>query len=464
MKAPYYWVSKRKFWMSGKKANLHVVVLLLFMYTMINTGKTQCIADFSYTADSVTGNVQFMNLSTADTLTPIFYNWYSQSAVPVSTDKHPMIHLAPGTHTICLTVIKSGCRDSVCKPVTMPPVYCNSAFSYTIDQVTGEASFTNLSAGDSITYHWSFADGTHSTQKEPVHTFASNGWYYVCLNIYNTDSSCTDVTCEFVRVNKNTPAPCNPSFMPIYDNTSRRLVNFFNTTTPDSTNTFVWFINSDTIRDENPVYLFPDSGFYKVCMLVSGQNCADSVCKFIEILGDVALCNAAFTYRLYPDSGVSRSERIAVFSNASEGESLNYAWDFGDNTTSQASHPRHYYPEDGEYKVCLKAYNHSLACSDTMCTLITIRTVTGTKEQYADADVRVYPVPFTDVVQVELKASCDAEVRAVVYDLVGRIRHVSEYKYIPGEAVKLNLADMEKGLYLLDIHSGNRHKTVRIFK
>ncbi len=58
-----------------------------------------------------------------------------------------------------------------------------------------DSSYTSV--GNITSYYWDFNDGQHSTIKNPIHTFTSNGYYNVCLTIA-TDSGCTSTYCDTV--------------------------------------------------------------------------------------------------------------------------------------------------------------------------------------------------------------------------------------------------------------------------
>lgn len=56
--------------------------------------------------------------------------------------------------------------------------------------------FTDQSIGFPTTWNWSFGDGTFSTERQPLHTFPSEGAYEVCLKVHNdcgTDSICKNL-------------------------------------------------------------------------------------------------------------------------------------------------------------------------------------------------------------------------------------------------------------------------------
>lgn len=444
-------------------------ILLLLTYTISNNTYAQCEANFTFTIDSLNGKVTFTNLSVAqDTLTPVFFTWYSQPTVPLSSDKNPVIQLDSGTHNICLKISNGGCTDSICMDIVMPPVYCKALFTYVVDQNTRKADFTNISSGVNLTYLWSFNDG-YSTAENPSNTYTSNGWKWVCLNITTADSSCKNTYCEHVRIDKVSPTPCAADFFFEIDTINPKLVHFYNSTIGDTGITYFWLLAEDTTSLENPSHEYSDTGYFTVCLLTSGQNCADSICKTVEIFPIVTVCDAAFSYALYPDSGSNASNRIAVFSNSSDGENLSYTWNFGDGSAvSTIAAPVHYYPVDGEYTVCLKAYNTAKACEDSVCKVITIVTDSTTGIGSTDFqlnNITVYPVPFTDLLTLDFSSAGSGNLKLNIYDMIGKTRYTTQGKLEQGlNHIEINTSGLSRGLYLLELETGNGAKTLRIIK
>ncbi len=54
-------------------------------------------------------------------------------------------------------------------------------FAY--EKLHGRVQFNNLSSDKAISYHWDFGDGTTSTEKNPLHTYAAAGYYDVTLTV-----------------------------------------------------------------------------------------------------------------------------------------------------------------------------------------------------------------------------------------------------------------------------------------
>ena len=53
-----------------------------------------------------------------------------------------------------------------------------------------------------LTYLWDFGDGETSTEAQPVHTYAGNGPYWLCVTV-DDGFGCTDTYCDSVSVDEN---------------------------------------------------------------------------------------------------------------------------------------------------------------------------------------------------------------------------------------------------------------------
>jgi hypothetical protein len=61
-----------------------------------------------------------------------------------------------------------------------------------------QVNFTDNASYEPTSWHWNFGDGTMSQDTSPVHTYAQNGVYYVCLTVCNANSC--DTLCRDVYV------------------------------------------------------------------------------------------------------------------------------------------------------------------------------------------------------------------------------------------------------------------------
>lgn len=80
---------------------------------------------------------------------------------------------------------------------------CDASFASTSDTLTVDFTATD---GSAFTYTWDFGDGNTSTSANPVHTYASEGTYYVCLTveIFVQGQTVNCTSCDSVTVSNST--------------------------------------------------------------------------------------------------------------------------------------------------------------------------------------------------------------------------------------------------------------------
>ena len=102
-----------------------------------------------------------------------------------------------GTYQVCLSITDDCGTDSSCTQVTLVCPAPSVAFSSTTSLLV--ASFMDGSSGSgTLNYVWNFGDGNTSTIQNPVHTYAMDGIYQVCLSI--VDDCGSDSTCQMLSV------------------------------------------------------------------------------------------------------------------------------------------------------------------------------------------------------------------------------------------------------------------------
>lgn len=112
-------------------------------------------------------------------------------------------------------------------------------------------------------------------------------------------------------------------------------------------------IVTDVSSETNPVYVYPDTGVYKVVLFAAlGQMCGDSVSKYVEIRKGIT-----------PDFTVV-SECVQTplsFNDQStpiDGYVASWLWDFGDGVTSIEEDPLHSFSVSGFHQVSLTVKNN----------------------------------------------------------------------------------------------------------
>lgn len=146
---------------------------------------------------------------------------------------------------------------------------------------------------------------------------------------------------------------CNASYT--YTNNNNGLLTFTNTSTGIAS-VCVWNFGDGTSASSfNASHQFIYNGSYAICLTIidSVNNCSDTFCDSIVIVGANAPCQANFTYSI--------NNGVVTFNNTSTGAS-SYSWDFGDNSpSSTVANPIHTYPAPGSapgvYDVWLQTFD-----------------------------------------------------------------------------------------------------------
>ncbi len=162
-------------------------------YCEMITVEAAPISAFTYVNGTSEGELVFTDNSANS---PTTWSWdFGDDGT--STDQNPThTYGAPGIFNVCLTVTNAAGSDTQCELVEI--VFAPTAsFSVMEGANPGEMVFTDLSSNSPTSWTWLFADGGTSSDQNPVHTFATDGVYNVCMTASNSvgsDTYCMDVT------------------------------------------------------------------------------------------------------------------------------------------------------------------------------------------------------------------------------------------------------------------------------
>jgi gliding motility-associated-like protein len=162
--------------------------------TLVNAVKAghKPTADFSLNKNQICQSdlLYVYNHSTNGPVDSIVWNFGDgQELYNINTAIHQ--YSKPGVYNVSLVVGNSGCFDTLVKQQAIKVLGPNAAFNVKQDcSNKTTVSFINESIGDSLR-HWDFGDGTTSTDRNPIHTYAKQGIYYATLNTSNNQCSAT---------------------------------------------------------------------------------------------------------------------------------------------------------------------------------------------------------------------------------------------------------------------------------
>lgn len=231
-------------------------------------------------------------------------------------------------------------------------IITNAGFEFDADYLS--LTFANTSEYGSG-YYWDFGDGSFSTETNPVHAYASDGDYMVCLI---AEGHCeNDTVCQLITV-----ADCNIETIAGFDLEPNYLLVSFSDTSLNADSILWDFGDGTTSTLPDPNHSFPATGIYNVCLYAYGPCSNDTICVDIEVQG----CDIISV----PDFSFTTSGLEASFTDLSENATM-LSWDFGDGTGSFETNPIHTYLSYGTYTVC---QNTSCECNrDTLCREVSVQ-------------------------------------------------------------------------------------------
>ncbi len=345
---------------------------------------TVCQAYYtSYARPGTENTLQFRDLSYGSISE---WNWDfgdgTQSDQPNPEHTFPQ----PGTYQVSLTVSNSMqlCTDTYSHIVEVHVSSgCSAGYLHFRDPVEPlRIIFRDNSQGSPDVWLWDFGDGTTSTQQNPVHAFAEEGTYHVCLTATNQETGNQDSYCGMLTI--DTDPECTAFFRQF--EMSRDPYGYqFVDQSPGDVAVWEWdFGDGTTSGQQNPVHTYNTTGAFDVCLTVSDDEgrCQDAYCETLYV-GVPPACQSNF----YSDRD-TLAPLTFHFTNASLGNINGYQWDFGDGKTSTQQNPTHTYTGEGIYMVCLTANSDSAACSDIACREIA---VTADLPCQARFDQLIYP-------------------------------------------------------------------------
>ncbi|MEL6632168.1 MAG: PKD domain-containing protein [Bacteroidota bacterium] len=304
-----------------------------------------------------------------------FYLWDFGDGTVDSTNNDYVSHTYANTgdYLVCLTYINlaNGCFSSYCDSVTITQVSgCSFDFAPNqLDTFTYEFVPAISGATSNVTYWWSFGDGNSSTQVSPTHTYASTGFYNVCLTLTDTvnPGGCSGVYCYPITV--SVPSCPTAEFDFLIDPFALDSVFFFEQAT-GSNLVYQWDLGDGTTSAQpNVVHIYNVTGPVNVCLTVTDTvlNCTDSICKTVNILPSNA-CSPNFVYN---DLGNSTYDFFAI---GSGNASTQYDWEFGDGTTASGPFVQKTYTNPGTYLACLTVTDSLGSCIQQSCQTIVVNT------------------------------------------------------------------------------------------
>lgn len=294
-----------------------------------------CFPEFSFFIDSLT--ISFNNESNG-AFNKVYWSFADQGS---SEEMNPIFTFNEyGFYEVCLFIAdenidpnQPGCHGmEKCHYIELIPPgeldstqsFCFADFSYFIETDSNginSVQFNNESKGNFTNVFWVFEDpnGEDGTSSDfsPRDDTVPNGFYHVCLTVFDSISGCQADYCEGIQVGDVAgTGQCFPEFSfriedrPMEDEMGNmfheKAVIFNNESQGDYSEQWWEFSGFGGADEENPEFIFPGPGFYEVCLFIGGGNgCHGEVCHPIQIFGDDGAatgCFADFNFFIEEDS------------------------------------------------------------------------------------------------------------------------------------------------------------------
>ncbi|NJK93807.1 MAG: PKD domain-containing protein [Bacteroidales bacterium] len=267
----------------------------------IQVGVVNCKSDFTYFVDPDLNKVSFTDNSLGKNL-KTFWNFgdgaYSNSLNPGYQYRQPGVYKV--CHFIKDTV--SGCVSENCLEITIGEVKCNVDYSFIIDPSSRQVRFKGITNAASLKWNWDFGDGYSDTTEMPVRSYQRDGFYNVCLRVYDPVNKCVADRCKLISIGAvSTIAAIDADFS--FNLEPKMLKAQFNDKSVGNPNKYHWNFGDGKFSDlQNPEHIYIKPGVYKVCQTVGDTITGKISQECREIYLAENACRADFSFFVNPDS------------------------------------------------------------------------------------------------------------------------------------------------------------------
>lgn len=194
-------------------------------YTISRQPCDSCQALWTAEVDSASFTVSFSNFSiTAPGPSQIIWDFGDGTQSDSLAPTH--IYAGPGTYTVSLIIDGNGCSDTLTADIIIPAPACDVSFT-TIRLDDLRYQFDGQTITDTAQWAWDFGDGNTSSEKSPVHQYASagTGKYQVCVSTFNPLTGCRDTLCDSLEIVVTSILPIQKSTLSVAPNPAEDRVN-----------------------------------------------------------------------------------------------------------------------------------------------------------------------------------------------------------------------------------------------
>ena len=356
--------------------------------------------------------IHFWNQSTIP-YTKVGYDWKLEDGTKYSTlNASHQFNSAGATDVKLVATSEFGCLDSVIKSLILlpTPMADFEVYETCLNSNALLTSTSDVTGGQNIAYTWKTGDGMMLNGNQTQHTYTSLGNYQVELEIV-FDNGCSDMLSKQITVQERPKAGFEVSAVCEGETTK-----FYNTTTfvnGQLSNNWQFGDGNGSV-DFNPEYTYASNGTYEVALIAStGTSCTDTL-KLMHSVNEMPVCD--FNWEIDWSLGYEPGKRSVKFTPSNTSYD-SYKWIFGNISNSSQTSPSYKFPSDGSFDVRLIAKTaEGCECQSTQRVSVT---TTGLP-LVETGDIRFYPNPATDYLNVENLTANNKSMNFTILDQTGR--------------------------------------------
>lgn len=217
-------------------------------------------------------------------------------------------------------------------------------------------NFSSLSSSTANGWFWRFGDGGTSDLENPSYLYKDTGWMNVSLVAYNNGCGDSIQIDKYIYVNPPIPAfdeffSCSDPFTYSFQDHSK------------GGESWKWYLDVfDSAVGKTAAYTFPDTGSYKITLVVQDSSCINKATHVVQVINE----KAAFAVSDSGICGLAYKRFRAEGPQTHPANIVRYEWDFGDGKTAITDTPvvDHVYSKNGPVKVRL-IITDIKGCNDT---------------------------------------------------------------------------------------------------
>ena len=240
------------------------------------------IPDFTFAEVGENESIELVNTSTIESGT-MTYQWDFGDGVETGVDEPTKTYTSYGEYTISLEATSEyACWDTLSQIITIsdfptPAFSVNDTCQYLGITIDNQSSVND---GTSLSYEWSFGDGSTSTDEIPSKSYDTEGEYTIWLKVTSSEGN-VDSTSQTITIHPKPVVDFNYSNECVNDQ-----VSFVNQSFVTSGfNQYTWdFGDGESSTLGSPNYTYDTEGDFEVELLaLSNQGCTDTLSQFITI-------------------------------------------------------------------------------------------------------------------------------------------------------------------------------------